>query len=292
MAALFLTVAFLAAGVLGALQPATGIPSEVIQLTQFGPALGVGVAALLWPGRVRELLAGLVSARSGQGVQGALLLLTAPLIIALSVSAYAALTGDARFARPGAPFVLIAVAQLIGACGEEIGWRCFLQPLLRTRLGPLTASVAVGVAWGVWHIQVFVRHPVYAGAFIMAAVSMSVVMGWALEGIRASRLPLAGGFHALINLGMLLFMDEESGAVLPMVLFGVSCLAAAGLWTWTDVGRQRSAASTSASTQASRQASTQPSASTSVSAPAPALAPAPVPAPVPARIPPIMDDVR
>ncbi|MFF4954638.1 CPBP family intramembrane glutamic endopeptidase [Streptomyces chattanoogensis] len=267
--ALFLTVAFVAAGALGALQPATRIPSEVIQLTQFGPALGVGLAALLWPGRVRELLAGPVPGRSRQGV---LLLVTAPLIIALSVGAYAALTGDARFTRPGAPFVVIAAAQLIGACGEEIGWRCFLQPLLRTRLGPLAASVAVGVVWGAWHVQVFAGHPVYAGAFMTAAVSMSVVMGWALEGRRASRLLLAGGFHALINLGMLLFMDEESGAVLPMVLFGASCLAAAALWTWTSGGRVRSSAP-----EPNRE---------------PAPEPAPAPAPAPARIPPIMDDVR
>lgn len=251
--ALFLAVAFPAAGALGALQPVTGIPGEVLQLTQFGPALGVGLAAVLWPGRVREVLAGSGAGRSGRGVP---LLVTAPLIIAVSVGAYAALTGDPRFTRPGAPFLLIAVAQLIGACGEEIGWRCFLQPLLRTRFGPLAASVAVGVAWGVWHVQVFAQHPLYAGAFMMGAVSMSVVMGWALEGVRAARLLLAAGFHALINLGMLLFMDEESGAVLPMVLFGASCLAAAGLWTWARVRRPRRAGA------------------------------------VPAKIPPIMDDVR
>ncbi|MGW2558820.1 CPBP family intramembrane glutamic endopeptidase [Streptomyces sp. NPDC001514] len=241
--ALFLAVTFLTAGALGALQPVTRIPGEVIQLTQFGPALGVGVAALLWPGRVRALLAGALSGRSSHGL---LLIVTAPLIIALSVGAYAALTGNVRLTRPDAPFALIASAQLIGACAEEIGWRCFLQPLLRTRFGPLAASVAVGVAWGVWHVQVFARHPVYAGAFLTAAVSMSVVMGWALEEVRASRLLFAGGFHALINLGMLLFMDEESGAVLPMVVFGASCLVAAGLWTWAGVRRARSTTPASA----------------------------------------------
>lgn len=250
---LFLAVAFLAAGALGALQPVTGIPGEVIQLTQFGPALGVGLAAVLWPGRVREVLGGSGPGSRGKGV---LLLVTAPLIIAMGAGVYAELTGDVRSTRPGAPFLLIAVAQLIGAGGEEIGWRCFLQPLLRTRCGPLAASVAVGLVWGVWHVQVFAQHPLYAGAFMMGAVSMSVVMGWALEGARASRLPLAAGFHALINLGMLLFMDEESGAVLPMVLFGASCLAAAGLWTWMSVGRPRTVEA------------------------------------APAKIPPIMDDVR
>ncbi|WP_260475612.1 CPBP family intramembrane glutamic endopeptidase [Streptomyces sp. WAC 06725] len=273
--ALFLTVAFVAAGALGAVQPATGIPAEIIQLTQFGPALGVGLAALLWPSRVREVLAGTGPGRSGRGV---LLLVTAPLVIALSVGTYAALTGDPRFTPPQAPFALIAVAQLIGACGEEIGWRCFLQPLLRTRFGPLTTSVVVGVVWGAWHIQIFAKHPLYAAAFLTMAVSMSVVLGWALEGVRAARLPLAGGFHALINLGLLLFMDEESGAVLPMALFGASCVVAAGLWTWWGVGR----AARSASVQAPAGART----------PAQARAQAPARAHARARISPIMDDVR
>ncbi|WP_234317861.1 CPBP family intramembrane glutamic endopeptidase [Streptomyces rimosus] len=271
--ALFLIVAFVAAGALGAVQPVTGIPAEIIQLTQFGPALGVGLAALLWPSRVRALLVG--TGPGGRG-RGALLLVTAPLVIALSVGTYATLTGDPRFTPPKAPFALIAVAQLIGACGEEIGWRCFLQPLLRTRFGPLTTSVVVGVVWGVWHVQIFAEHPLYAAAFLTMAVSMSVVLGWALEGARTARLPLAGGFHALINLGLLLFMDEESGAVLPMALLGASCVVAAGLWTWWSVGR------------AARPASGQEPAKAS----APAGAQTPARAHARARFCPIMDDVR
>ncbi|NUS83256.1 MAG: hypothetical protein HOY75_11030, partial [Streptomyces sp.] len=57
-AGVFLAVTFVTAGILGAAQPATGIPTEVIQLTQFGPALGVAAVALLWPSPVRALLAG------------------------------------------------------------------------------------------------------------------------------------------------------------------------------------------------------------------------------------------
>ncbi|MEV5595592.1 CPBP family intramembrane glutamic endopeptidase [Streptomyces sp. NPDC052496] len=261
--AVFLVVAFLASGALGALQPATGIPGEVIQLVQFGPALGVGLVALLRPGRVRELFAGGGPDGGARKAPGALLLLTPPLIVAVIVGAYAVLAGDVGPTRPTALFALIAVAQLTGACGEEIGWRCFLQPLLRTRLGPFAASVVVGLVWGLWHVQVFTRHPVYAAAFVVAAVSMSVVLGWALDGVRAAAaLPLAGIFHTLINLGLLLFLDEESGEVLPMVLFGVACLAAAGLWTWRSARGPRPAAS------------------------------APAPTPAPARISPIMDDAR
>lgn len=230
--ALFLATAFLAAGALGAVQPALGLPAEVLQLTQFGPALGVLLALLVRPARTRHLLTGTLPRRGGTR-HAALLLLTAPLIIAATAGTYAALTGDTRFTLPGHSLALIAAAQLIGACAEEIGWRCLLQPLLRTRYGVLAASLLVGAVWGVWHIQIFTEHPLYAAGFLLAALSMSVVLGQAQDG-RTGRLPLAGGFHALINLGMLLCVDQESGAVLPMVLFGAACLATAVAWTRTS----------------------------------------------------------
>ncbi|KAA2259582.1 CPBP family intramembrane metalloprotease [Solihabitans fulvus] len=231
----FLLVTFLAAGALGVLQGSTAIPTEVIQLTQFGPAIGVLAVAVGWRSRVRESLAGAFRAAGRVGARGPLLLATAPLIIAAAAIAYGLLTGDARLTPPSAldnPFAVIVVAQLIGACGEEIGWRCFLQPLLRRRFSALTSSIVVGVLWGVWHVQVLAQAPVYAVAFLLATTSMSVVLGLALDRVRAHRLLLAGGFHTLINLGLLLCMDEETGAVLPMVLLGASCLVAAALWIW------------------------------------------------------------
>ncbi|MFJ3789587.1 CPBP family intramembrane glutamic endopeptidase [Kitasatospora sp. NPDC090091] len=250
-AGVFLSVAFVAAGVFGAVQPGTGIPTEVVQLTQFGPAAGVAAVALLWPARIRRRLAGALpgprgsdgTASDGSGSDGggahgtgrreALLLLTAPLIIVLSAGAYALVGGDARLTDPRTlehPFALVVAAQLVGACGEEIGWRCLLQPLARARFGPLAASALVGLVWGLWHVQVLAQAPAYAAGFLAATVAMSVVLGLGLEGVRANRLLLAGGFHTLVNLGMLLAMDEESGAVLPMVLFGAACLVAAVPW--------------------------------------------------------------
>ncbi|MHC5908277.1 lysostaphin resistance A-like protein [Streptomyces sp. S6] len=225
-----MVVAFMAAGALGAVQPATGISEEVVQLTQFGPAFGVGVAAVLWPARTRELLVGVKTQRD----DSTSLLLAPFAIIALSAGPYALLTGAAHATDPRTlhhAFPLIVVAQLVGACGEEIGWRCFLQPLLRTRYTALGASVAVGVAWGLWHVQVLAQAPAYAAGFLLATVAMSVLLGLALEssgGVR--RLLLAGGFHTLVNLGMLLFMDEETGRTAPMVLFGLACALVAGVW--------------------------------------------------------------
>ncbi|MFD9405892.1 CPBP family intramembrane glutamic endopeptidase [Streptomyces sp. NPDC059989] len=233
-AGVFLAVAFAASGALGAAQPALGVPSEVLELTQFGPAAGVAALAVFQRERVARLLRG--GGLRGAGRAGALLG-TAALVVALGVLGYLAYRGGGGgtwFTRPGAfgqPFALIVVAQLVGACGEEIGWRCLLQPLLRTRFGTIASSVTVGVLWGAWHVQVFAQRPGYAAAFLAATTGMSVVLGLALDGTGgAYRLLLAGGFHTLVNLGMLLFLDEEAGGVLAMACFAASSLLAALLW--------------------------------------------------------------
>ncbi|MFJ3728472.1 type II CAAX prenyl endopeptidase Rce1 family protein [Streptomyces sp. NPDC090045] len=406
----FLAVAFLAAGVCGALQPATGIPPEVLQLTQLGPALAVAAVALLWPGRTRDHLAGTLPARSsgpaghkgetpaggsgpaghegrtpargsgpagyegetlacgggpagregrmpagggglvgyegetlacgggpagregrmpacgsgpaghegrtpargsgladregrtpaggsgragyegetlarGSGPAGhkgrtpargggpaghegrtpargsgpvgyegetlargsglarrearipvgrrAALLLTPVLITALCAGGALFTSGSLPVTSPQAlahPLALLVTAQLLGACAEEIGWRCYLQPLLRTRFGPVTASFLVGTAWGLWHVPVLAQAPAYAAGFLAATIAMSVILGLALERVRSNRLLLAGGFHTLVNLGMLFVTDETSPATAPMVVFGAACLAAAIPW--------------------------------------------------------------
>ncbi|MEU7019138.1 CPBP family intramembrane glutamic endopeptidase [Streptomyces sp. NPDC046203] len=241
----FLGVAFVAAGLLGMVQPATGVPPVVLQLSQFGPAVAVLVVALLWRSRIRGRLAGALPARGRDASQrgwSAWLLVAAVVPVALAAVGYAALGGGPVVADPGSfghPFALIVVAQLVGACGEEIGWRCFLQPLLGARFGTLVSSVLVGAVWGVWHVGVFAEHPAYAAGFLLAAVAMSVVLGTALDRIRSNRLLLAGGYHALVNLGMLLLMDEESGAVVPMVLFGVANALVAVVWTRAARSRRR-----------------------------------------------------
>ncbi|MFB7268086.1 CPBP family intramembrane glutamic endopeptidase [Streptomyces nojiriensis] len=241
-AGVFLVVAFLAAGLCGAIQPATGIPPEVLQLTQFGPALAVAAVALLWPGRIRDRLAGTLPARSegpadhetrlpsGNRVA---LLLTAALITALSAGGALLTSGSLPVTGPQAlahPLALLVAAQLIGACAEEIGWRCYLQPLLRIRFGPVTASVLVGTAWGLWHVPALTQEPAYAAGFLTATIAMSVILGLALERVRSNRLLLAGGFHTLVNLGMLFVTDETSPATAPMAVFGAACLAAALPW--------------------------------------------------------------
>ncbi|RKE20801.1 CPBP family intramembrane glutamic endopeptidase [Streptomyces sp. TLI_171] len=227
-AGVFLVVAFAGAGVLGAVQPATGVPGEVVELLQFGPALGVLAVAAGWPRLVRGLWAGGAARGPWAAVLG-----SAAAVTGLAVAGALLLGVPVPVTGTAAPFGVVAAAQLVGACGEEAGWRCLLQPLLRERFGVWGSSVAVGLLWGCWHVQVFAQAPAYAAGFLAATVAMSVLLGAAWERIGAHRLAVAGAFHALVNLGMLVFLDEESGAVAPMLLFGAASVLVALPWVLT-----------------------------------------------------------
>ena len=58
MSALFYVVTSVVAGLLGALQPATRIPEIVLQLTQFGPTIGVLCAFLFFRRETKAVLSG------------------------------------------------------------------------------------------------------------------------------------------------------------------------------------------------------------------------------------------
>ncbi len=205
--------------VLGMIQPMLGIPAIIIQLTQFGPAIGVLTILLLrsWvrvPTHTFDL-----RFRPHQPWK---LIAAVSLTAAIFASAWLWywITGHSVTYTPPSslshPFWLIVIAQFIGAAGEEIGWRCFLQPVLQSRFGVLLSSIIVGVLWGVWHIGVFAKGWGYALLFILFAVSISVILGELLRNARGGRLLLSASFHALINLGLLVWFNEESGSLLAI----------------------------------------------------------------------------
>ncbi|SFJ90181.1 Membrane protease YdiL, CAAX protease family [Paenibacillus sp. UNC496MF] len=215
---------------LGFVQPALGVPEVVIQLTQFGPALGVLSILLLWP-RERQQMINLdfrywpLKPRK---------LISLAVLIAGTFAAawlwYAVTGHSVAYTSPASlshPFWIIVVAQFIGAAGEEVGWRCFLQPTLQSRIGTFPASIVVGIVWGVWHIGVFAEGWVYASLFILFAVALSVILGELLSDARGGRLLLATSCHALFNLGLLLWFNEEDGSRLAMGTLATACAIAA-----------------------------------------------------------------
>lgn len=222
--------------VFGLVQPELGIPEVVIQLTQFGPMLGVLVVLpMIRPGGRHSPFSLNLRLRPLEPRR----LLTALLLVAgtfvLAWLWYALSGHHIDYTSPltlSHPFWLIVVAQLIGAAGEEIGWRCFLQPTLARRLGTLGASIVVGLLWGVWHIGVFAEGWRYAAFFILFAVSISVAIGELLRDARGGQLLIAAAYHAFTNVGLLLWFNEEDGSVLAMGTGAVASVIAslAALW--------------------------------------------------------------
>jgi len=111
-----------------------------------------------------------------------------------------------------------------GSLGEEIGWRGFLLPALLRRMGPLAASVVLGVVWGLWHLPIdlavgFGLHGIGAVvARVFFAVPLSVLFTWFFLRSGGSML-VALLLHTSINvmgdLGLSSF--EASGVVFFLV---------------------------------------------------------------------------
>ena len=226
---LYLVVTWLAAGGLKVLQPTTHLPTQVLTITQFAPSIGVlvvlathrGAALQIWQG---PAVATLRRIAVGVGVLAG--------VFGLCLAGLA-VTGQAiHLTSPGSlgePFWLIAVAQLVGACGEELGWRSFLQPHLQQRYSPVVSALIVGVLWGTWHVEYFGDGLLFVGAFLAMAVAISVILAELTRGV--SSLAVAGVFHWLLNLAILLLLNFANGDLTDVTALAAGfVLAAVVLW--------------------------------------------------------------
>jgi hypothetical protein len=105
---------------------------------------------------------------------------------------------------------LIAVAQLVDACGEELGWRSFLRPHLQQRYSAVVSALIVGVLRGTWQVEYFSYGLLFVAAFVAMAVAISVILAQLTHGV--SSLAVAGVFHWLLNLAVLLLISFANGA--------------------------------------------------------------------------------
>ncbi|WP_052489074.1 CPBP family intramembrane glutamic endopeptidase [Streptomyces sp. 150FB] len=227
----FTVATWLAAGALLVLQPALHLNPELLMLTQFGPSAGVLVVVVLRRRASRALPYGapaapalapvLVSLRPTRQVlarcaAGAGLLAA---LFGLCLGGLALGGRPPHLTSPGSvagPFWLLAALQWIGACGEELGWRAFLQRHLESRYSTLLSAVVVGLLWGTWHVEYYGFGAAFFAAFMVMTVALSVILGVLVKGAGAGALLVAGTFHWLVNLGILLLLDFERGNLVNM----------------------------------------------------------------------------
>ena len=109
----------------------------------FGPAVFTVLAAVLYfavfPSRLDTSGSWLATAYGGQWTPEALK-------TELGVTTTSYLIQNGLLAVTLAP-----LANMIPAVGEEAGWRGYMMPRLKERLGLLNGRLLGGVIWGVWH---------------------------------------------------------------------------------------------------------------------------------------------
>jgi CAAX protease family protein len=111
-----------------------------------------------------------------------------------------------------APPILVLLVVLVA--GEELGWRGFALPRLRSRYGDIIASLMLGAAWAFWHlINATIPGLEYYlsdfPALLFYGVAISFWFTWLAEQTGGS-VWIAWVFRAAINLwGTLLFIGAE-----------------------------------------------------------------------------------
>ena len=200
----------------------------------YGPTVAAVVAAALFDGRdgVGHLLAGLRRWRLGRWY----LVLVLPLPVALVAVLVVVATGPASIEVAGLGHWVLLPAMMLGGVLfgglEEIGWRGYLLERVQPSLGPIVASVVIGLVWALWHAPLFwlattSQASLSPGWFTLHAVALSLVLTWLYNGSGGSVL-LAVLFHGVVNGAY----DAVVGGVAPAALGGFlapATLAFAGI---------------------------------------------------------------
>jgi uncharacterized protein len=155
----------------------------------------------------------------------------------------------------GLPFVVAGIARLIlgmvgqaptgigtiGAIelilfvlivGEEIGWRGFLQPRLRTSFGLAMAGLATGVVWAFWHLALYASEGVaFFVQFAWWVLPLAVAMGVVVEGARFS-VVVAVVMHGAANISIPIVLPDVDRATWLVVTGAVYWVAAVALVLW------------------------------------------------------------
>ncbi|MFX0578431.1 CPBP family intramembrane glutamic endopeptidase [Nocardia nepalensis] len=214
-------------------QPLSGIDPSALSLVQFGPALGALATWLTFRKTVAGVLPAAVSFRRvGASVVA---VVTACVLFCLLITMAAVVSGTALVgpaAVGGLPFAVFLVLQLLGAGGEEIGWRGLMQPILESRMTRFAAISATGVTWALWHVQAFAAGPVTAVCFFVSAMAFAIVLGYLGNGSFRQRVLVASIGHWLINIAWYLLAGDNTLDRPQIVFVAIAAvLIAAGTMT-------------------------------------------------------------
>lgn len=168
------------------------LPEAADQLGAFSASLaGIVLAAVEGrKGGVRELLGRFLIWRVGlQWWAFALLFPIIPSVAALYLfSLFGGPAVDWSGLKPPSGIVpMIVMLTIFAGIGEEFGWRGYAMPRLQARHNALTASLIVGLVWGIWHIPMFLTAGTTQSKWLADAGWVAIVgytvycMAWAIQ---------------------------------------------------------------------------------------------------------------
>lgn len=229
-----------ALGLLGA-DISDGVPQLVFGLAASGPSLAMVAMWLVErSGRVR-----LPIVASWTWPLAALVLGAGPVGVTALIANSADVASIGQHATSvvvgvGGPLAVIGYTLIAGPLSEEYGWRGYVQPLLRQRLGGVTTALAVGSMWGLWHVPLFFLNgtgqhamglfSVQAALFFIALIPLSYTALFVSEHLRGGTLA-AVLIHAAYNASSALLPPlDDRGAWLKAGLILVSAAIVALWW--------------------------------------------------------------
>jgi membrane protease YdiL (CAAX protease family) len=208
----------------------TGLVSVSIAfglIALFGPA----VAAVLvsWAdGTLGELQTRTTAWR--QPVSTYLVAFGIPFAVAAIGAVVLLLTGGMTWTGLGT-ISAIEIVIFVLVIGEEIGWRGFLQPRLRARMGLLESSLVTGTVWVLWHLPIYLQPGVAPSAFLAFAwwvIPLAVVMGFVAERARYSVI-VATVMHGAANIATPILLPGVDREVVLLITGAIYALVAVAL---------------------------------------------------------------
>jgi uncharacterized protein len=201
----------------------------------FGPALAAMIMAAVTGGKtgLKALLSRAVRWRVG--LPWYVIALGLPTVLSLATAALAYLLGAPKLLQVGT-LTIFDIILFVLVVGEELGWRGYALPLLLDKRSPLTASVILGVVWGLWHLPTFLvpgtpQYGLPLTAFVLLTIEYSILMTWVFLHTLGSVL-IATVFHGAINLSQGIFLGGLDGATrywLLSIVYGVAAVIVAVL---------------------------------------------------------------
>ena len=203
------------------------IDYQIISLTQFAPTIAYFVIIIIF----KDLLIPINFKINKIIIVKLTFVIIIPLFISLlNFTICNILKLDLNINSNISSLKMVLFGIIIGAIGEEIGWRGFLQPSLDKKYPKIISCIIVGIIWGTWHIPYFFYGPIYIISFIIFTISYSVVIVLLLKNTQYN-IVLSSVFHISLNMGAWIFfnINTENHNLTISIINSIIWLISAGI---------------------------------------------------------------